>query len=65
MGLRQVVNKSTEVLVPLVFGSMSTAVGMLPVFWVDALMLAAGSLLMRKEAKAVPALTATNSESPP
>lgn len=51
MGLRQVVNKSTEVMVPMVFGSVSTAFGMWPVFWVDGLLLGFGSWLMRKEAR--------------
>ena len=51
MGLRQVVNKGTEVLVPLVFGSLSTAVGMFPVFWLDALLLSTGGWLMHVEAR--------------
>ena len=50
MGLRQTVNKATEVLVPIVFGTLSTAVGMLPVFWLDAVMLGFGGWLMRREA---------------
>jgi len=50
MGYRQLVNKATEVLVPLVFGTVSTVSGMLPVFWADALLLACGSILMRKDA---------------
>lgn len=52
MGLRQTVNKGTEVLVPIVFGTLSTAVGMLPVFWLDAVMLAIGGWLMRRDAGA-------------
>lgn len=51
MGLRQMVNKGTEILVPLVFGSMSAALGMVPVFWLDAVLLAAAALLMRKDAR--------------
>jgi len=50
MGLRQTVNKGTEVLVPLIFGTLSTAVGMLPVFWLDAVMLSIGGWLMHREA---------------
>jgi MFS family permease len=57
MGLRQTVNKGTEVLVPIVFGTLSTALGMLPVFWLDAVMLGIGGWLMRREAGA-PAKTA-------
>jgi MFS family permease len=49
IGLRQTVNKATEVVMPLVFGSLSTAVGMLPVFWMEALILAWAGALMRRE----------------
>jgi MFS family permease len=52
MGLRQTVNKGTEVLVPVIFGTLSTALGMLPVFWLDALMLSIGGWLMHREARA-------------
>jgi len=52
MGLRQTVNKGTEVLVPVIFGTLSTALGMLPVFWLDALMLSIGGWLMHREAGA-------------
>ena len=50
MGLRQMVNKGTEILVPFVFGSLSTAFGMVPVFWLDAGLLALAAALMRKDA---------------
>lgn len=50
IGLRQTVNKATEVIMPLIFGSLSTAVGMLPVFWLEALILGWAGALMRKEA---------------
>lgn len=51
MGLRQMVNKGTEVLVPFVFGSLSTALGMVPVFWLDAVLLGIAATLMRRDAK--------------
>lgn len=51
VGLRQTVNKATEVVVPILFGAVSTAMGMIPVFWIDALMLAYGGMLMRDDAK--------------
>lgn len=51
MGLRQMVNKGTEVMVPFVFGTLSTALGMLPVFWLDALLLAIAAFLMRADAE--------------
>ena len=50
VGLRQTVNKATEVVVPMIFGSVSAALGMLPVFWLDALMLAYGGMLMHADA---------------
>ncbi|MDP1536830.1 MAG: MFS transporter [Burkholderiales bacterium] len=53
MGLRQMVNKGTEILVPFVFGSLSTAFGMVPVFWLDAVLLAMAASLMRRDAAAV------------
>ncbi|MDH4150591.1 MAG: MFS transporter, partial [Betaproteobacteria bacterium] len=52
MGLRQMVNKGTEILVPFVFGSLSTAFGMVPVFWLDAVLLAVAAGMMRKDAAA-------------
>jgi len=53
MGLRQMVNKGTEVLVPFVFGTLSTALGMVPVFWLDAVLLAVAAALMQRDAKGV------------
>ncbi|MBX3663425.1 MAG: MFS transporter [Burkholderiales bacterium] len=53
MGLRQMVNKGTEVLVPFVFGTLSTALGMVPVFWLDAGLLAVAAALMRRDAATV------------
>ncbi len=50
MGLRQMVNKGTEVLVPFVFGTLSAALGMVPVFWLDAVLLAIAAGLMRRDA---------------
>jgi MFS family permease len=49
IGLRQTVNKATEVVMPLIFGSLSTAVGMPPVFWMEAMILAWAGALMRRE----------------
>jgi MFS family permease len=50
IGLRQTVNKATEVVMPLVFGTLSTALGMWPVFWLDAAMLAWGGWFMHGDA---------------
>lgn len=54
IGLRQTVNKATEMAMPLVFGFLGTALGMIPVFWLDAVLLAWGAALMRKDAEAGP-----------
>ncbi len=51
MGLRQTVNKFTEVMVPLIFGTLGAAFGLGPAFWMDALLLAAGAFLMRTDAR--------------
>ncbi len=51
IGLRQTVNKTAEVVVPLVFGIVSTWIGMWPVFWLDAAMLAFGGWLMHSDAQ--------------
>jgi MFS family permease len=48
-GLRQSVNKFTEAVVPLVFGTLSTAFGLGPVFWMDAVLLAGGAFMMRAD----------------
>jgi len=50
MGLRQTVNKATESVVPVIFGLIGTAFGMVPVFWLDAVMLAIGGMLMHQDA---------------
>ena len=51
MGVRQMVNKGTEMVVPLVFGGVSTAFGMLPVFALVAALLGAGAVLMQRDAR--------------
>ena len=51
MGLRQSFNKFTEVLVPLIFGTLGSAFGMGPAFWMDALLLGGGALLMQADAR--------------
>lgn len=49
IGVRQTVNKATEVIMPVIFGSVGTAFGIVPVFWGDALLLAVGGVLMRQD----------------
>ncbi|MEM7406539.1 MAG: MFS transporter [Pseudomonadota bacterium] len=52
MGLRQTVNKGTEVVVPMVFGTVSAAAGMLAVFWMVAALLALGAWFIRADLRA-------------
>ncbi len=51
MGLRQSFNKFTEVLVPLVFGTLGSAFGIGPAFWMDALLLGGGALIMKADVR--------------
>ncbi len=51
MGLRQGVNKFTEAMVPLVFGSLGSAFGLGPAFWMDAILLAGGAFIMKTDAR--------------
>lgn len=60
MGLRQTVNKATEVVMPVLFGSVGTALGLVPVFWGTAVMLAGGAALMKKDACRIARRTATH-----
>lgn len=45
LGLRTTLNNFIHVVVPLVFGSIGSAFGLAPVFWINALLLAGGSAL--------------------
>lgn len=47
LGMRLAVNNFTHVVVPLLFGTVGTAFGLLPVFWINALMLAGGGQVIR------------------
>jgi MFS family permease len=51
IGLRQTVNKSMEALMPAVFGFLSAAVGMVPVYALGAAALACGGWLMQRDAR--------------
>ena len=44
MGIRVTVNHLTRVVVPVVFGSIGSAFGLIPVFWLNSLMLVSGSM---------------------
>ncbi len=45
LGLRITVNQLTKVVIPVVFGSIGSAFGLFPVFWVTALMLMSGGAI--------------------
>jgi MFS family permease len=47
LGLKMTVNNLTKVVMPVVFGSIASALGLLSVFWIDALMLGTGGYLSR------------------
>ena len=47
LGLKITVNHLTKVVCPVIFGSLASAFGMFPVFWVNALMLGTGGVLSR------------------
>jgi predicted MFS family arabinose efflux permease len=59
LGLRLTVNKLTQIVVPLAFGAMGTAFGLLPVFWANGAFLLAGGVVSLAERKATANRNAT------
>jgi len=53
LGLRITVNKVIQIGVPLVFGSIGSAFGLIPVFWCNAVLLVTGGYLNQKPDKDV------------
>lgn len=51
LGMRLTVNKFTQILVPLVFGSMGTAFGVYPIFWSNAVFLLIGGYINARNDK--------------
>ena len=51
LGLRQSVNNVMRVGAPTVFGFIASVLGLFSVFWVNALMMAAGGWLTRRSAR--------------
>jgi MFS family permease len=49
LGLRLTVNKFTQIVVPLLFGSLGSAFGIYPIFWASGLLLAAGGINNAKQ----------------
>lgn len=67
LGLRLTVNKLTQIVVPLAFGAMGSAFGLLPVFWANGAFLLAGgaiSLAERRVAARNAATLAAQQEEP-
>jgi MFS family permease len=54
IGLRQSVNKSMEAAMPAIFGALSAAAGMMPVYALGAAVLACGGWLMQRDAAGKP-----------
>ena len=52
MGWRQTFNKFIEVVMPLLFGTLGTAFGLGPAFWLNAAFLGSGAALMKADASA-------------
>ena len=51
LGLRLTVNKLTQIVVPLAFGAMGSAFGLVPVFWANGAFLLAGGVVSLAERK--------------
>ncbi len=51
IGWRQSFNKFIEVVMPLLFGTLGTAFGLSPAFWLNALFLGGGAALMKADAR--------------
>jgi len=51
MGMRQTANKFIQVLVPAAVGTLGSAFGVVPAFWLDSLLLAWGALIMKSDAR--------------
>jgi predicted MFS family arabinose efflux permease len=49
LGMRLTVNKLTQILVPLIFGGMGSAFGLIPVFWANGAFLLAGGVVSLAE----------------
>ena len=55
VGIREAVNQTTRVVAPVVFGTIGSVAGILPVFFVGGGMLAFGALLLRSVHPSTPA----------
>lgn len=53
MGMRQTVNKFIQVLLPVIVGTLGSAFGVGPAFWMNSLMLASGAYIMKTDARSL------------
>jgi MFS family permease len=62
LGMRVTLNQFTHIVVPVVFGTLGSAFGIAPVFWINALILAGGGMLHRGTSPATkpPMTSSTN-----
>ena len=51
MGMRQTVNKFIQVLLPVIVGTLGSAFGIGPAFWMNSVMLASGAYIMKTDAR--------------
>ncbi len=51
MGMRQTVNKFIQVLLPVIVGTLGSAFGVGPAFWMNSLMLVSGAYIMKADAR--------------
>jgi MFS family permease len=51
LGLRLTANNFVRVVGPVLFGAIGSALGLPPVFWINALMMGSGGLMSRPRAK--------------
>ena len=51
LGVRFAADNATKLVGPVIFGAIAATVGVAPLFWINAVMLAGGSLLMRPAAR--------------
>ena len=54
LGLRLTANNFVRVVGPVLFGAIGSALGLPPVFWINALMMGSGGLMSRSRAKRPP-----------
>jgi hypothetical protein len=49
LGLKVMTNQLTKLVAPMLFGGLATGLGLLPMFWLNAVMLGSGGVLSRSQ----------------